>query len=654
MVAHAAAAGEVTLEEFKARLPLVEVVGRYVRLTRAGREHRGLCPFHKEKSPSFHVVGEKGFYHCFGCGAHGNAIDFVMGVEGLEFGAAIERVAEITGLQPPRRAKGGGGGEAEDAQQKALDRLRAANAAAAAWFARTLAGEPGADARAYLERRGVDRQTAQVFGLGYAPDDRGALKRALNEQGYAEAELVDAGLVAVPDGGGPAYDRFRHRLMFPIHDERGRAVGFGGRALAEAARAKYLNTPDTALFHKGELLYNLARAAPAARERRALVLAEGYMDVIALHRAGSPNAVAPLGTAVTERQLQLAWRYAEAPVVCLDGDRAGLAAALRAAERALPLMRGERTLRFALLPEGDDPDSFVARHGGAAMAEVLAKAQPLSETLWRLLTEGREFGTAEAQAGLRRRLRAYTGLAADPDLRASLDAAFRQRLDAAFAPRRWQGRGGNAPRGPRPPPAPGGGASPSGRAPGGGGGWAQPAPAEGRVGASELAAGLRAFDGMMGEYLLGPVLRDPGLLDGREEAFAAAPMPPGEFDRLRQEIILWFCDHPALDGTALAQHLHGRGLASARERVLATVARVARLRGETAWPSAEEWDATLAQQRQASARRDQRASFVESVLGGKASDVAVNRTSFDRLLNVRPAEAPGIAPPDPARKEDKV
>jgi DNA primase len=309
-------------------------------------------------------------------------------------------------------------------------------------------GGGGGGARAYLERRGVGRGLAAEFGLGYAPESRDGLKRALLDQGFAEQEQVAAGLVALPSedggggrgGGGGAYDRFRDRLMFPIADERGRIVGFGGRALGEA-RAKYLNTPETALFRKGELLYNLHRAAPAARERREIVLAEGYMDVIALAKAGVPQAVAPLGTAVTERQLGLLWRHAEAPLVCLDGDRAGLAAALRAAERALPLMQAGKTLRFAILPEGEDPDSFVARHGSAAMAEVLGRAQSLSQTLWRLETRDRSLDTPEAHAGLRRRLREYVRLTGDPDLRASLDVEFQRLLGDAF-PRRARARPG--------------------------------------------------------------------------------------------------------------------------------------------------------------------------------------------------------------------
>jgi DNA primase len=420
------AGGELSLEEFKARVPLAEVVGRYVKLTRRGREHVGLCPFHKEKTPSFNVVEDKGFYHCFGCGAHGTAIDFVMSIENLAFPEALARVAEITGIPAPRRSPSAA------AAPETSQRLLAANAAAAAWFQGALAGPAGQEARAYLERRGLGRETVRRFELGYAPSGRTALKQALLGQGFAEAELVAAGLVALTEEG-EAYDRFRDRVMFPIADERGRVVGFGGRALGEA-RAKYLNTAETELFHKGELLYNLHRAAASVRQRREIILAEGYMDVIALAEAGLDHAVAPLGTAVTERQLLTLWRFAEAPIVCLDGDRAGLAAALRAAERALPLMRGGKTLRFAVLPDGEDPDSYLRRHGAEALAGVLSKAHTLSQMIWRLETQGRRFDTPEARAALAGRLRGLARLAGDPDLRRSLQDQFRA-LQDELAPR---------------------------------------------------------------------------------------------------------------------------------------------------------------------------------------------------------------------------
>ena len=335
----------MSLDEFKARLPLVEIVARRVRLTRRGHEHVGLCPFHREKTPSFTVSEPKGFYHCFGCQQHGNAIDFVMATEGLEFAEAVARLAELSGLPLPWRAA---------TRAPAPDQtLFAANEAAARWFAGRLGTASGAEAAAYLTRRGVDRATIERFGLGYAPAGRTALKDALLAEGYAEAQLVAAGLLVQPEDGA-GYDRFRHRVMFPIHDRRGRVIAFGGRALGDAP-AKYLNSPETALFHKGEVLYGLALAREAVRARGTVIVAEGYMDVIALAQAGLGHAVAPLGTAITETQLGLLWQLADEPIVCLDGDDAGLRAAARLVERALPAAQARQVA--ALRPVAGRPRS---------------------------------------------------------------------------------------------------------------------------------------------------------------------------------------------------------------------------------------------------------------------------------------------------------
>lgn len=507
---------DVSLEEFKARIPLAEVVGRYVKLTRRGREHVGLCPFHKEKTPSFNVVEGKGFYHCFGCGAHGTAIDFVMAVEGMGFADALERIADLTGIPAPRRGS--------PARSEASQRLLTANAAAAAWFQAALAGPNGQEARAYLERRGLSRETLHRFELGYAPAERMALKQALLGQGFTEAELLSAGLLARADGSEP-YDRFRHRVMFPIADERGRIVGFGGRALGEA-RAKYLNTADTELFHKGELLYNLHRAARPARDRREVILAEGYMDVIALAQAGLDHAVAPLGTAVTERQLASLWRLAEAPIVCLDGDRAGLAAAFRAAERALPLMRGGQTLRFAILPDGEDPDSYLRRYGAEALTVVLSKAHSLSQMIWRLETQGRRFATPEARAALAGRLRGLARLASEPELRRQLVDQFKALLDEQ-SPRPARGPKLNSPR----------------------------ASAWEGVGAARLAAGVSRQETSREARLLAPVLQDPTWLAGCEDDLAEINFTDPRLEQLRQEIVAWFAEATNLDAAALQRHL---------------------------------------------------------------------------------------------------
>jgi DNA primase len=507
---------EPSLDDFKARLPLAEIVGRYVKLTRRGREHLGLCPFHKEKTPSFNVVEEKGFYHCFGCGAHGTAIDFVMAVEGLSFGDALTRLADLTGIAAPRRSVA--------VTPERSQRLFAANAAAASWFQAQLLAPSGREALAYLERRGLDRTIIRGFELGYAPNDRQPLRAALRSQGFGEPELVAAGLLKAEDGGEP-FAHFRHRLMFPIADERGRIVGFGGRALGEA-RAKYLNTPETEIFHKGDLLYNLHRAARPARERHEVVLAEGYMDVIALSQAGVTQAVAPLGTAVTERQLAALWRLDEAPIVCLDGDRAGLAAAMRAAERALPVVRGGQSLRFAILPDGEDPDSFLRRHGAEALRSVLSKAHTLSQMIWRLETRGKRFETPEARAALSRRLRSLARLAADADLRGSLLDEFRALQEEFMAPRmgrrRAEGRRSSA--------------------------W------EG-VGAARLEAGLADPQLLAEVRLVVPVVQRPSMLVGLEETFDQVNFDSPLVEKLRNEILFWYTSDSLADRGELKDYL---------------------------------------------------------------------------------------------------
>ena len=583
------------LEDFKARLPLAEIIGRFVKLTRRGREHVGLCPFHQEKTPSFNVVEEKGFFHCFGCGAHGNAIDFVMQLEGLAFPDALNRIADLTGLEAPRRSAQAA------AQAEAGQRLHAANAAAAAWFQAQLAAASGREAMGYLERRGLDRAAIRNFELGYAPPDGQALRTALRAQGFSDAELVAAGLIRPDEVRGP-YAHFRHRLMFPIADERGRTVGFGGRALGEA-RAKYLNTPETEIFRKGELLYNLHRARGPGRERRDLILAEGYMDVIALSQAGLAHAVAPLGTAVTERQLATLWRIAEAPTVCLDGDRAGLAAALRAAERALPVMRAGQTLRFAVLPDGEDPDSYLRRHGAQALAAVLSKAHTLSQMIWRLETQGRRFDTPEERAALSRRLRALARLAGDPDLRESLLDQFGSLL-AEHAPRR--GRGAREPARKAASPWDG-------------------------VGPSRLVAGIARREQEREAAILLPLLRRPDWLEGHEEELAQLQFRDRGLERLRQEIVAWFSEAASLDADALARHLHHYGL----ERDLDQFAVHLTQQLDTPAADAEarqHWCEMLAAMRHRSALEQER-STVDGTSSGDGGHLNRWFYRLDRLLN---------------------
>ena len=399
--------GDGALEDFKARLPLVDIVARHVRLIRRGNRHQGLCPFHQEKSPSFYVFEDQGNYHCFGCGAHGNAIDFIMAIEGLPFAEALRRLSDLTGIPAPLRSPD----QAETSAER-VNPLLAANEAARGWFQEQLAASAGRIARDYLQRRSVPEALQSRFAIGYAPDGRDAMVRALEARGVAVATQVQAGLAIDPEDGGRPFDRFRHRLMFPITDQRGRLVGFGGRALGDA-KAKYLNTPETPLFKKGSLLYGHDLASKPAREKKEIFIVEGYLDVIAMHEAGFANTVAPLGTAIGEDQLKLLWRYGEEPYVCLDGDAAGLAAALRMIRRALPIMAGGQTLRFVVLPAGEDPDSLLHGRGRAAFEDLLASAVPLSQMIWQAEHNAAPVETPEQLAGLRRRLLDYVRLTGD-------------------------------------------------------------------------------------------------------------------------------------------------------------------------------------------------------------------------------------------------
>jgi DNA primase len=434
------------LEELKARVGLAEVVGRRVKLIRRGREHIGLCPFHNEKTPSFSVVEDKGFYYCFGCGAKGSAIDFVMNTEGLSFPEAVERLALEAGMEVPRSTP------EEQAKEQQRRTLYDVVEAAALWYEKQLAGNDGAAAREYLLERGITHETTQRFRLGLAPDRRDGLKTALLARGIPEVQLREAGMLIAPEDGGDSYDRFRQRLMFPITDRRGRVVAFGGRALGEQ-KAKYLNSPETPLFHKGAMLYNLANAREAARRDASLVVVEGYMDVIALDQAGIRNAVAPLGTALTEGQLAEMWKLAPEPILCFDGDAAGDRAAQRAAERALPVLAPGHSLRFIELPADEDPDTLVRSQGSAVFIRLMEGARPLADVLWDSQLKRRDVTTPERRAGFRDDLRQLVRKISDSTVRGYYGEHFKVRLDEAFsaggrpAPANKVGRG----RGGRPP-----------------------------------------------------------------------------------------------------------------------------------------------------------------------------------------------------------
>jgi DNA primase len=364
------------LDEIKARLPVSRVVERRVKLKRAGRELVGLSPFKAERTPSFTVNDRKGFYHCFASGEHGDIFTFLMKVEGLSFAESVERLAAEAGVPLPKTA-------VEDAASASnRERLLMLHEAAQGYFARVLWSDNGRDAMAYLKGRGLTPETIEAFGLGYALPDRQALKKALMAQGFSEAEIVEGGLAISGDGIATPYDRFRGRVTFPIGNRHGKVIAFGGRGLSPEQQPKYLNSPETPLFHKGSVLFNWHRARDAVRDGEPLIVVEGYMDVIALAGAGIRGAVAPLGTALTDVQLRLLWTADASPVLCFDGDGAGRRAAFRALETALPLVEPGKTLRFAFLPSGKDPDDVVRTQGRDTLLSCLRDAQPLFDVLW--------------------------------------------------------------------------------------------------------------------------------------------------------------------------------------------------------------------------------------------------------------------------------
>jgi DNA primase len=408
------------LDELRARTLLSALVGRTLKITKAGREFKGCCPFHNEKTPSFYVNDEKGFYHCFGCGAHGDAIRWMTDQRGLPFMDAVKELAQTAGMEVP----------APD--PKAAERAERANSlydvmtAAADWFVEQFQGLEGAEARGYCEQRGLKPATLKTFGIGFAPDSKTKLKAALAR--FGDDKLVEAGLLIAVDDKAP-YDRFRNRLMIPIRDARGRVIAFGGRILG-SGEPKYLNSPDTPLFDKGRTLYNLDLAGPAARKSGRLIAVEGYMDVVALSEAEFGETVAPLGTALTETQIARMWQLNDVPTLCFDGDRAGQKASFRAALRALPGLEQERSLRFAMLPQGLDPDDLIRRHGREQFEQVLQSAIPLHEFVWSNEVLASPLDTPEAAAGLKRRLFEHTLVIRDQDVRAEYQAVFNQRLAA--------------------------------------------------------------------------------------------------------------------------------------------------------------------------------------------------------------------------------
>jgi DNA primase len=416
------------LDEIRARIPVSDVVRQRVALKKQGREWRGLSPFNKEKTPSFFVNDQKGFYHDFSSGKSGDQFTFLVDVEGLSFPEAVERLAQMAGLPLPTSSP-----EAEATEQKRKSLYEVVELAAK-FFESQFAGKTGTSAREYATRRGLKPETLREFRIGYAPANRFALKEYLGSQGIPLEDMIEAGLLVAGDDIPIPYDRFRDRLIIPIHDFRGRVIAFGGRALAADAQAKYLNSPETALFHKGFIVFNFHRARQPAHETGSVVVVEGYLDAISLYQAGLRAVVASMGTSFTEEQTQTLWKLSDEPIICFDGDRAGIAAAHRAIDRILPELKVGRTFRFAFLPSGKDPDELVNSSGLQAFRNVLEGSLPIWDLLWERETAQAKIDTPDGRAVLEKRLYDLVRVIKDPIVGKSYYRHCRIQLSDLF----WQ------------------------------------------------------------------------------------------------------------------------------------------------------------------------------------------------------------------------
>jgi DNA primase len=574
------------LEELRARLPASEVVGRRVKLKKAGREYKGLSPFQQEKTPSFFVNDEKQAWFDFSSGKNGNIFDFVMETEGVSFPEAVERLASMAGMALPAATPDAA--RHEQRRKTLYDVMDLA----AKFFADTLASRHGAKARGYLGDRAITPATQLQFRLGYAPGERFALKEHLGSHGISTEDMVEAGLLVAGDDIPVPYDRFRDRVMFPITDARGRVIAFGGRALEKDVPAKYLNSPEMPLFHKGDNLYNLATARQATHNGSPLIVVEGYVDVIAMVTSGFGGAVAPLGTALTENQLALLWKMADEPILCFDGDRAGQKAAYRAADLALPNLLPGKSLRFALLPEGQDPDDLARSGGRGAIEEVIGAARPLADMIWSREIEGGSFATPERRAALEARINELSNGIRDEVVRRYYRQDLAERLQRTFAPdggRGGYGRGSFGSAGGRESPrrfAPRGGfnqgqtgrfAPRGGRGPGSGtSSGIAPGPyqaASPQLANSPIMRGQRSAMSRREALILQSLINHPWLLDDHLEEVAALELAHPEANKLRAGIIAAFAnDHhhsPDVEEQAekMRADLEVRGLSDILQRV---------------------------------------------------------------------------------------
>lgn len=534
------------MQELRDRLTLSEIIGRRVKITRAGREFKACCPFHNEKSPSFYINDDKQFYHCFGCGAHGDVIGFTMRNDNLSFIEAVESLAGLAGMQVPQQAPQD---IARAREEKSLYSLLEDTAK---WFESCLRDPVNAEALGYMQQRGLSDDLLAAFRIGFAPADGQALPRYLRGRGYSDRQMIEAGVAKPSNRDGQPYSFFRDRVMFPVPDRRGRVVAFGGRVLPEHLRPlnpgdskppKYINSSETPVFHKGRMLYGEPHARHAAADGQALIVVEGYLDVMAAFSAGYRGALAPLGTALTEEQILSLWKMIpgeqKIPVLCFDGDNAGRRAAARACERILPLLKPDHSVRLAFLPDGQDPDSLIKAQGKAAFDAVIDAAIPLVDFLWAEHIAGRRFDTPEERAGLSQTLENETLKIADRSVQIYYRNAFRQKISEAF----WK----------KQPPA--------GK---GGRGQLSVRPAAGL----QLRRPAYSKELTRVQVLLACVLNHPSLFETIEDELGRLPIENPRFSALRQAIIQCLGKDSGLDSAALHAHLKGEGYQIELESIL--------------------------------------------------------------------------------------
>ncbi len=540
------------MDELRARVPLSEIVGKRVKLTRAGREHKGCCPFHNEKTPSFTVNDVKGFYHCFGCGAHGDSIAFLMNHDNMSFMDAIEQLASLAGMRVPKPTP-------EDEQKyKQQASLYDLMEKAAKWYEAQLDDPKNKKIMQYLVDRGLSLSTIKAFRLGYSGSDEENLKKHLLQSGFKSKDLIAAGLFKESTrDASEVYPFFRARVMFPVQDYQGRVVAFGGRVLPEThggppdkSAPKYINSPETEIFHKGHMLYGLSRARKAIGDGETPIVVEGYMDVIALAQAGFAAAVAPLGTALTETQIQALWKAMpdenKTPILCFDGDAAGQRAASRSLERVLPILKPDHSVRFAFLTEAKDPDDLIRTQGVPAMERVLKNAISLFDMLWTEEAKGRDLTQPEVKAGFRSGLEKRARMIADGAVQQFFLHEINQKINELFLTRRKteaKGRGGEA-----------------------GGKFKKNAPAPGihtpyRPSSVRTAAtkSTQAQQQERARILLALMIHYPELYDEFAENLGTIRMQNEDYDHLRQAVIVLLGEQNDLDYQAVKQHLNGLG-----------------------------------------------------------------------------------------------